>query len=200
MPRGACVIFDMDGTLTRPVLNFDDIRAALALPAGPILEQLPAMPPKRRDEIERALYRYEMESAVHSELQPGAGDLIRAINAAGLRTALLTRSCRSAVDVLLLKHPLKFDALHTREDGPPKPSAEPIIDLCTRLNVAPTDTWMVGDFHYDIIAGRAAGATTVLLVNDRAIPTFADEADHVIHRLDELPALLGIRGYAASDR
>lgn len=59
---------------------------------------------------------------------------------------------------------------------------------------------MVGDFHYDIIAGRAAGATTVLLVNDRAIPTFADEADHVIHRLDELPALLGIRGYAASDR
>lgn len=196
MPRAACVIFDMDGTLTRPFLNFDDIRAALNLPPGPILERLPALPPKRRDAIERALYRYEMEAAVHSELQPGALEVLRALADGGLRTALLTRSCRSAVEALLLKHPLRFDALRTREDGAVKPSADPILDICAELSVAPADTWMVGDFHYDIIAGRAAGATSVLLVNDAAVPPFADEADHVIRRLEELPPLLGIEGFS----
>jgi phosphoglycolate phosphatase-like HAD superfamily hydrolase len=133
-----------------------------------------------------------MQAAVHSELQPGAADIVRAIRDAGIRTALLTRSCRSAVDLLLLKFPLRFDALRTREDGPSKPSAEPILDLCKQLGVAPAETWTVGDFHYDIIAGRAAGTRTVLLVNGDARPAFADEADDVIHRLDELAGLLGV--------
>lgn len=192
MPRTACVIFDMDGTLTRPFLNFDDIRADLGLPPGPILERLPALPPTRRDEIERALYRYEMQAAVHSELQPGAADIVRDIRDAGIRTALLTRSCRSAVDLLLLKFPLRFDALRTREDGPSKPSAEPILELCAQLGVAPAATWTVGDFHYDIIAGRDAGTTTVLLLNGDERPIFADDADYTIFTLRALIPLLGI--------
>jgi len=42
-PPIEAIIFDMDGTLTVPVLDFDRIRSEIGLPAGPILESLLAL-------------------------------------------------------------------------------------------------------------------------------------------------------------
>lgn len=190
LDRVQCVIFDMDGTITRPQLNFDDIRAALDLPSGPILEQLPALPPERRAAVERGLYRFEMEAAIRSELQSGAGQVIGRLQRCGVKTALLTRNCRSAVDVVLIRHGLRFDLVRTREDGTTKPSGEPILRTCRDLGVAAERTWSVGDYRFDVLSGRAAGATTVLLVNGPETPPYADEADHVIRSLAELLPLL----------
>jgi len=187
-----CVIFDMDGTIVRPRLNFDQIRSALQLSPGPILEQLDALSPPRRSEVERGLYRFEMEAAVHSELQPGARHLLTWLVNRGVKTALITRNCRSAVDVVLVKHALSFDLVRSREDGPTKPAAEPILACCRRLGAEPHRTWTVGDHHYDILAGRAAGTTTVLLVNGPRPPPYAAEGDHVIGSLEALPELLGL--------
>jgi phosphoglycolate phosphatase-like HAD superfamily hydrolase len=45
-----------------------------------------------------------------------------------------------------------------------------VLALCERIGAAPTDTLVVGDYKYDILAGRDAGCRTAL-VTTRA---FAD--------------------------
>lgn len=187
------VIFDMDGTLTRPLLNFDLIRAEIGLGKGPVLEAVQALPPDRRPRAEAILQRHEDQAAAASELQPGAATVVASIRAAGIPAVLMTRNTRRSVDVVLARHGLTFDLIWTREDGPMKPSPEPILEICRRLNTDPRRSWAVGDFHYDILCGAAAGSRTVLLVNDRdAPPDWATEADEVIYDLVELLDLLKI--------
>ena len=45
------VIFDMDGTLTKPCLDFDAIRAEMGLSGEPILEAMARMTPDERARI-----------------------------------------------------------------------------------------------------------------------------------------------------
>jgi HAD superfamily hydrolase (TIGR01549 family) len=192
--RPQVVIFDMDGTLTRPWLNFDRIREETGVD-GPLLEALPAMTPAQRARVLAVLERHEAEAAANSELQPGAGEVVNAIRDSGLPTVLMTRNSRRSVETLMERHDLSFDIVRTREDGAVKPSPEPIFAVCRLLDVEPRGAWSIGDFHYDIICGAAAGAVTVLLLDETVErPTWADEADHVIHRLDALLPLLGLDG------
>ena len=50
---------------------------------------------------------------------------------------------------------------------------------------------MVGDYLFDIISGRDAGAKTVLMIGDGERPPFAEQADYVIQSLPELLPLIG---------
>jgi HAD superfamily hydrolase (TIGR01549 family) len=188
------VIFDMDGTLTRPWLNFERIREETGV-HGPLLEALSGMTPAQRAKAMAILERHEAEAAAHSELQPGAAEVVAAVQDSGLPTVLMTRNSRRSVEMLMERHDLSFDVIRTRDDGAVKPSPEPILAVCRLLDVEPRRAWSVGDFHYDIICGAAAGAVTVLLLDAAAErPVWADEADHVIHRLDALLPLLGLDG------
>lgn len=192
--RGA-VIFDMDGTLTRPNLDFDLIRAEIGIEASPILEAVEKMSPADRLRAEAVLHRHEAQSAADSELQPGAAEVVAAIRAAGWRIALMTRNSRASTQVFQEKHGFSFDFIRTREDGPFKPSPAPVFDICRALEREPAESCVVGDYHYDIRCGKAAGATTVLLLDTRdARPTWADEADHVILELKALLAVVGLNG------
>ena len=82
--------------------------------------------------------------------------------------------------------------MRTRDDGAIKPSAEPLLSLCRELEAAPHESWMVGDYLFDIQSGRAAGTKTVLMTGDRQRPDFADQAHHVIARLVDLLPIVGI--------
>ncbi len=187
------VIFDMDGTLTRPALDFDEIRREIGLGNGPILEALPGLSADQRIRAEAILQRHEDRAAAGSELQPGAADVVAAVRAAGMSAVLMTRNSARSVRVFQARHGIDFDLLRTRDDGLMKPSPEPILAICRSLGVAPDETWSVGDFHYDILCGGAAGSTTVLLLDtDGERPGWADEADHVIHALPELLTHLGL--------
>lgn len=187
------VIFDLDGTLTRPALDFDAIRAEIGIASGSILEAVAAMPPADRSRAEAILARHEAEAAANSELQPGASEIVAAIRAAGFAVALMTRNSRPSVRTFLSRHGLAFDLIRTREDGVFKPSPQPVLDICRTLDAAVRDTWVVGDFHYDIVCGRAAGARTALLWDDhRPCPEWAAEADVVITRLMQLSEHLNL--------
>ncbi len=190
--RGA-VIFDMDGTLIRSNLDFDLMRAEIGIENTPILEALEKMSTDDRRRAEAILHRHEERAAASSELLPGALEVVAAIRAAGWPIALMTRNTRLSVEAFQKKHGFSFDFVRTREDGPYKPSPEPIFDICRALQREPTASYVVGDFHYDVRCGKAAGATAVLLLENRDVrPDWADEADHVILELTELPALLGL--------
>ncbi|MFQ5495042.1 MAG: HAD family hydrolase [Phycisphaerae bacterium] len=189
MPRDA-VVFDLDGTLTRPYLDFDAIRAELGV-EGPVLEAIDRMDEAARRRATTVLLGHEHRAAHNVSLRDGAVEIVRACRAAGLGVAILTRNSAATVSIVMDRFSLRVDAVRTREDGAVKPSAEPVLSLCRELDAAPERSWMVGDFLFDIQSGRAAGLRTVLIV-DGPRPDYADQADHVIGRLDELRTILGI--------
>lgn len=186
------VIFDMDGTLTRANLDFDLIRREMGLgPRPTILEAMVEMPPEERARAEAILERHEAQAAATCELQTGAAQTVRDVRSRGIPVVLMTRNSRKSVEVFQRRHGLAFDLIWTREDGPMKPSPEPVRLICRRFGLDAAGTWVVGDYHYDIICGAGAGATTVLLIADgRSRPDWADEADFVIVDLRELPVLM----------
>ena len=187
------VVFDMDGTLIQPLLDFAAIRATLNIAADAgILEAIQAMEPSRADQAGRWLEDQELAAAARAELTPGAADALGAIRGAGLKTALLTRNTRAAMQTVLDRFPrLHFDLTWSREDGPIKPDPAGIIRACASLGIEAKRTACVGDFLYDIVAAAGAGAVSVLFAPSGP-PDFADRADYVITRLGDLPGVLGI--------
>lgn len=181
------VIFDMDGTLTRPTLDFPAIRAAVGVPE-PLLENMLALPPgPDRDRAFAILDRFEEQAAEASELHDDTHEVLRFIARRGLPMGLLTRNSRRSTDRVLAKHGLAFQVVVTREDAPAKPRPEPLWMICERLGVPPGQALMVGDFKYDILAGRNAGTRTALLTLGKT-PSYLQEIppDHVLERLTDL--------------
>ncbi len=193
MSRFDGVIFDMDGTLIEPLLDFSAIRADLAIPQGlGILEAIDAMPPARGSEVRRRLLAHELAAARRAKLMPGAAEVVRAVRGADLRSALLTRNAREAMELVLERFAeLRFDLTWSRENGPIKPGPMGMLRACRELGIEPARTACVGDFHYDITAANDAGAVSVLLVHGDP-PEWSSQADHVITSLHDLPALLEI--------
>ena len=191
MNRSA-VIFDFDGTLTEPYLDFDVIRAEIGIPSGPILEAMEKMDEAPRRRAEQIIRRYEWEAARNATLQEGAVEVLAACRAAGMPVAILTRNARETLDLVLARYGFVVDAVRTREDAPIKPSPEPVLSLCEELSTEPRRSWVVGDYLFDIMSGQAAGAHTVLMIGNGSRPAFAEQADHVIRRLWELLPILGI--------
>jgi HAD superfamily hydrolase (TIGR01509 family) len=188
--RGSAVIFDLDGTLTRPHLDFDAIRAEIGLPPGPILESIAELDAPAKARAISILQRHEWGSAEKAVLQDGAVEVVARCRALGHPTAILTRNSRLVVDHFIEVHGFAFDAIRTRDDGAIKPSPAPVESICRQVRADPRRSWMVGDFLFDILSGQAAGAKTVLMIGDGPAPEFAPQADFVIRSLFELLAVL----------
>jgi HAD superfamily hydrolase (TIGR01509 family) len=183
------ILFDMDGTLTEPLLDFPAIKAELNIGHRPILEALADMDDDRRAAAETILDRHERRAAESSTLNPGCEALLQWLADHAIPTAVITRNSRACAQIVAARHGLTFDTLITREDGPFKPDPAPLLLACRRLNVAPADAWMVGDGQYDVEAGHAAGVPTVWLSHGRA-RTFAATPWRVVDDLTQLIAQL----------
>ena len=140
------------------------------------------------------MHEHERRAADQAELQPGACETIDRLRERGIPVAILTRNSRISTGTVLDRLAIRVDAIRTRDDGVVKPSPEPVLALCRTLGVDPGASWMVGDYLFDIQAGRAAGATTILLQVADAPPSFAREADHVIQSLPEVLDLVDNAG------
>jgi HAD superfamily hydrolase (TIGR01509 family) len=188
-PPGA-LLFDMDGTLTEPYLDFEAIRREIGIAPGcALLEAIAAMEPGARTEAETILHGHEESAATNSTLNPGCDELIAWVREQGLPTALITRNSRVSAACVLERHGLEFDVLITRDDGKFKPEPDPLLLACDRLNVRPADAWMIGDGSHDIIAGRAAGVPTVWISHGRP-REFDAEPWQTVRDLHELLRLL----------
>jgi HAD superfamily hydrolase (TIGR01509 family) len=186
LPRA--VLFDMDGTLTRPLLDFARIKAEMGIGGRPILEALAEMDAEARRTAEAVLLRHEEEAAAGSTLNDGCRDVLGWLAGSGVRTALITRNSRSSVVTVLRRHSISIDVTIAREDAPPKPDPSPLLLACRRLEVAPGDAWMVGDGQYDVEAGAAAGVRTVWVSHGRERP-FGAQPWRTVADLCELQTL-----------
>ncbi|MDB5172863.1 MAG: cbbZ [Phycisphaerales bacterium] len=159
----AAVLFDMDGTLTEPLLDFPRIRADMGIGPGSILAALADMSGPARLAAEAILHRHEDEAAGRSTLNPGCRELLETLSSRGILVGCITLNSRESARTVFQRHGLPIEVIITREDAPPKPSPEPLCGACRRLGVAEADTWMVGDGQFDIEAGAAAGIRTIWL-------------------------------------
>ncbi len=180
------VVFDMDGTLTESNLDFDLIRRECAVPEGePILEHMESATPAERSRMAAVLEAHEARAADQCALRQGAREVVEELRRRGLRTALLTRNSARSVRTVLRRFGLRFECCVSRDDGRPKPAAEPVLRIARELALAPAELLVVGDYVFDVQAGRAAGAATALLnVGRRALPP--PEPDIMLHDLSEL--------------
>ena len=186
------VIFDMDGTVIEPMLDFGVIRSDLGIPQDEgILEAIAEMPAPDRARASARLQEHELAAARKAGAMPGAIEVLSAIRSAGLKTALLTRNSRAATKIVLERFDaLQFDLILCREDGAIKPAPDGVLNACRELGIEPARTVCVGDYHYDIIAANAAGALSVLLLSRPDRPGWVAEADYRIDQLDELKNIL----------
>lgn len=190
MPGKGMLIFDLDGTLTIPVLDFDAIRCEIGLPPGPILESMERLAPSERERAWEIIHAHEEHAAHHAELQPRAQETVATLRKSGWPVGILTRNARQWADIILAKHAIEIDILFTREDEPIKPSPEPILRMCARLDCDPTQSWMIGDHLFDIQAGQRAGCKTVLMIGSLEPPDDVDDVDYVVRRIDDLLSLV----------
>jgi len=168
LPRA--VLFDMDGTLTAPMLDFPLIKREMGIGSRPILEALAAMEAAERVAAEAVLLRHEERAAAESALNAGCHELLQWLHTRDVRTALITRNSRLSVNTVLARHGLSMNVVVAREDAPPKPDPEPLRLACRSLGVREDETWMVGDGQYDVEAGIAAGIKTVWVSHGRERP------------------------------
>ncbi len=180
------VIFDLDGTLTEPYLDFDAIRAEIGGIEGPLLEAMERMGQAERQRCWDILHRYELDAAENSKLNPGAKELLEWLSGHGLKVGLATRNRLDSVERICKIHGIRFDSVVTRDDGPVKPDAFPFVRACVMADAEPGRSVMVGDFLFDLQSGKAGGGVSVLIATNEEYRDFVHEADYVIHRLDEL--------------
>jgi HAD superfamily hydrolase (TIGR01509 family) len=179
------VIFDLDGTITEPFFDFDAIRRemGLALDAGPILEQMEKMTPARRADAEKILHYHEEKAVAESKLNPGAKETLDELRKRKIKIGVLTRNRRENALAVAAKHGLTFDSIVDREDGPVKPDAFGVLHLCKRFKIKPQEALVVGDYLFDLLCAKAAGAMAVLLKNHHKADEFAPHADFVIENI-----------------
>jgi HAD superfamily hydrolase (TIGR01509 family) len=182
------VIFDLDGTITQPYFDFDAIREEIGLDrdSGPLLESMEKMTPELRQKAEKILYIHEEKAVIESKLNNGAQQTLSSLRAAGIHIGILTRNKRGNAYAIARKHNLNFDAVIGREDGPVKPDAFGVMQLCRKFGVAPKETLLVGDYLFDLLCAKAAGACAVLLTNHHQADDFAEHADYSIKNINEI--------------
>jgi hydrogenase expression/formation protein HypE len=210
------VLFDFDGTLTRPEsIDFAALRALLGVPTGtPILEFIRSLPsPEEQARRLRILEDFEAAAARASFPNDGAEEILLLLQKTGFKLGILTRNTRSSIELALGNFPritsALFGAIVTRENvGRPKPHPDGVYTAAGMLGVAPAEMLVVGDFLFDIAAGKEAGCQTVLITNaaGKADPKTAAAAvraragietpslqalpDHTIGKLAELKDIL----------
>lgn len=193
------VLFDFDGTLTRPgALDFAAIRREIGCPESmAILEYLETLPAFKRQPSMKILEGKEKDAARASRPNTGAEECLARLKAESIPFGVLTRNSPASVRIAM--EGFKgiclddFAAVISRLDSLPKPHPDGVFQAARRMGVEPAELMVVGDFRFDVLAGKAANAFTVLLSNGGpSVMLQGDpEPDRTVVELTEILRFLG---------
>ncbi|QPG72720.1 hypothetical protein FOA43_000021 [Brettanomyces nanus] len=164
------LIFDMDGTLTKPQsYMFKEMREALDIVDKPIdiLTQLESLPRIQREIAAKRIQDIEHRAMLKMQPQKGVEDLFKFLHEeTDLKFTICTRNLITPVNYLL-DHFLDGIKLHepiiTRSFDPPKPSPKPLLHISESWGIKPENLIMIGDSRDDMFAGLRAGCSLVLM-------------------------------------
>ncbi|MFQ5928802.1 MAG: HAD-IA family hydrolase [Acidobacteriota bacterium] len=193
-PTIKAVLFDFDATLTLPgSLDFPAIKKALGCPTDlPVLEFIANLACREEQEAAlRVLDRFESDASRESRPNSGTEELIKYLQSKNLPVGIISRnrlrSILRALENFEFVSPSDFKVIVSRDDQVElKPDPAGILLAARKMGVQVEEMLVVGDFHFDIEAGRKAGAVTVFLTNGAAPPRFLFPPDYVITHLREL--------------
>ena len=159
-------IFDLDGTLTIAVHDFNAIREELGIPEGqPIIKTLESLPLKESRNKKKKLQEIEEKLALNAAPAPGVEKLLETLNSQNYFFGILTLNTRenawTTLKALGLTEYFTKESVIGRWCAEPKPSPNGIKKLLNHWNVYANDALIVGDYLYDLQVGRAAEIATV---------------------------------------
>lgn len=223
-------MFDLDGTLVLSNHDFQRMRReairtaeAHGVPPGTLTtnDTVPRILERAREELEsrgvpegerirfdiefnRRMDAIEMEALPNARARDGAAELLRALEGAGFRLGLLTRSSEEFTRRALRQTGLLdfFEFLRTRSHpGPVKPSPEALRRLLDDMGVPPDRAVFVGDHPLDAECALRA-RVRFLAVLPEPPDSFGENADErfraggalgVASSLSDLGRFLGVR-------
>ena len=189
MIRG--VIFDLDNTLVSSALDFDWLRQQLSCAANIDLLQYIADIPDvtHRKQLEEKVIEHELADARQSTIMPECENLLSYLRQQKIPTAVVTRNCAQAAKLKIDHHQLQFDRIVSREEFPPKPAPDALLDIAQQWQLAPQNILYVGDYIYDLQAAFRANMPSCLVTNGDDV-CFTNQASMVVQQLDGLTDIL----------
>ena len=183
-------IFDLDGTLTVAQHDFDAIRVELGVPPGMlILEYIDQCAEEKAASLTRRLRAIEHQLATESQPADGAIEFLETLCDSNVTLGILTRNTRSNALTSLsstgLARYFEHGNIIGREEATPKPAPDGIFHLMSQWQAESSNTVMVGDFRFDLEAGRAAEVHTVHIAATSA-EHWPDVTDHRFSSLASL--------------
>ncbi|XP_051152840.1 haloacid dehalogenase-like hydrolase domain-containing protein At2g33255 [Andrographis paniculata] len=170
------VVFDMDGTLTVPVIDFQAMyRAVLGEreyariksdnPSGiDILHHIESWSPDEQARAYQIIADFEKQGSDRLQIMPGASKLYEFLESRKIRRGLITRNVKEAVDLFHQRSGMIFFPALSREFRPYKPDPAPLLHICSSWGVEPGEVVMIGDsLKDDVACGKRAGAFACLL-------------------------------------
>ncbi|OGV35384.1 MAG: hypothetical protein A2020_06530 [Lentisphaerae bacterium GWF2_45_14] len=181
------VIFDMDGTLTVPTIDFDLIRKELGIPDGDMVNVIASWPEARRDAAWALIQKYESESKII--IKDGVLECLKKFRELGIMLGILTRNSADGVSRVAEKLRFDFDMVLTREHEYVKPDPETVRCFLREWELEPGETLVVGDYIHDIECARNAGARSCFYFNSGS-RFYGDESDFTVKNFRELEAVV----------
>ena len=187
-------IFDLDGTLTIAVHDFNAIREELGIPEGqPIIKTLESLPLKESRNKKKKLQEIEEKLALNASPAPGVEKLLKTLDSQNYFFGILTLNTREnawiTLEALGLSEYFTKESVIGRWCAEPKPSPNGIKKLLNHWNVYANDALIVGDYLYDLQVGRAAEIATVH-VDPSGNFEWPELADISVCSLNELTEML----------
>lgn len=188
----AGVVFDMDGTLVKPCIDFADMRKRIYDIAdsdsllegntdrGDVLELYQMLSPSGKIRADEVFSDIERKAIIDMKLMDGAGELCKYLDSKKIRRAVLTRNVCAGIDAM---HDILWEEASVTEFYPAvsrntkgkdgktlssKPAPDGILHICNIWKCSPQQVIMVGDSSADDIAAasRANCAEKVLIRMD----------------------------------
>jgi len=199
------IVFDMDGTLTVPCIDFrlmyrrvlgDDHPGVVNNSPIDILHEISTWSSENQVQAFAIITEMEKDAQEKLQIMPGAQEVSSLLDARGIRRGLITRNVKESVDYFHSRFGLpSFRPALSREFTPYKPSPAPLLHICDVWGIRPSEVMMVGDSAADdVVCGNRAGAWTCLLDGQGrySVPELPEDKmpTHRIHSLLELNALL----------
>lgn len=173
------VIFDLDGTLVTSSLDFVAIKQEICCPAAEdVLSFLKSLPEKQQNAALEVIHHYELLDAQSSDWMPGARDFVDRCIEDDIPMAIVTRNSLQSSKVKIERNAIPIDRLITRENSKPKPDPTALLHIASAFGLPVNAILMVGDYKYDLEAGRNAKMHSCL-IHHTTLPDYSHLADYI---------------------